>query len=115
MPISMRIGAFAIGMLGGVAIVPLPSYAVDDDIEIDTPGAIVEVERDRPGLLTSTSRRQAPTSMSRAMTTTTMTMSRRLRPSSSTTINRQFWSGVSQEPAWRSNVADMRAWPQFSL
>jgi hypothetical protein len=51
MPISMRIGAFAIGMLGGVAIVPLPSYAVDDDIEIDTPGAIVEVERDRPGLL----------------------------------------------------------------
>jgi hypothetical protein len=52
MPISMRISAFAIGMLGGVAIMPLPSYAVDDDdIEINTPGAIVEVERDRPGLL----------------------------------------------------------------
>jgi hypothetical protein len=47
----MRIGAFAIGMLGGVAIVPLPSYAAEDDIEIDTAGAIVEIERDRPGLL----------------------------------------------------------------
>jgi hypothetical protein len=51
MPISRRIGAFAIGVLGSVAIAPLPSYAVEDDIAIDTPGASVEIERDRPGLL----------------------------------------------------------------
>ena len=46
-------GALAIGLLASVALVPLPSYALDDDVDvdIDTPGASVEIERDRPGIL----------------------------------------------------------------
>jgi hypothetical protein len=51
MTISFRRSALAIGLLGSVAFIPLPSYALDDDLEIDTPGARVEIERDRPRLL----------------------------------------------------------------
>jgi len=44
---------FAIGLLASVAFVPLPSYALDDDadVDVDAPGASVEIERDRPGIL----------------------------------------------------------------
>lgn len=45
--------ALAIGLLAGVAFIPLPSYALDDeaDVDVDVPGASVEIERDRPGIL----------------------------------------------------------------
>jgi hypothetical protein len=45
--------ALAIGLLAGVAFIPLPSYALDDeaDVDVDGPGASVEVERDRLGIL----------------------------------------------------------------
>jgi hypothetical protein len=51
MTIGLRRGALALGLLGSAAFLPLPSYALDDDVEIDTPGASVEIERDRPGIL----------------------------------------------------------------
>ena len=50
MTVSLRTGVLA-ALLGSVAFLPLPSYALDNDVEIDTPGASVEVERDRPGIL----------------------------------------------------------------
>jgi hypothetical protein len=45
--------AFAIGLLAGVAFLPTPSYALDDDADVDVeaPGASVEIEGDRPGIL----------------------------------------------------------------
>jgi hypothetical protein len=41
--------------LAGVAFIPLPSYALDDeaDVDVDVPGASVEIERDRLGILPS--------------------------------------------------------------
>jgi hypothetical protein len=50
MTISLPKAAMAVGLLG-FALLPLPAYALDDDVEVDTPGASVEIERDRPGLL----------------------------------------------------------------
>ena len=48
-------GALAIGLLAGVAFIPLPTYALDDeaDVDVDVPGASVEIERDRLGILPS--------------------------------------------------------------
>ena len=45
--------ALAIGLLASAALIPLPSHALDDeaDLDIDAPGASVEIERDRPGIL----------------------------------------------------------------
>ena len=45
--------ALAIGLLASVAFIPLPSYALDDDadVDVDAPGASVEIEADRPGIL----------------------------------------------------------------
>jgi hypothetical protein len=52
MTISFRRSAIAIGLLGSVAFIPLPSYALDDDdAVIEAPDATVEIERDRPGIL----------------------------------------------------------------
>jgi hypothetical protein len=47
------ISALAIGFLANVAFIPLPSYALDDgaDVDVDAPGASVEIEADRPGIL----------------------------------------------------------------
>jgi hypothetical protein len=46
-------GALAIGLLASVSFIPLPTYALDDDadVDVDAPGASVEIEADRPGIL----------------------------------------------------------------
>jgi hypothetical protein len=39
--------------LAGVAFFPMPSYALDDnaDVDVEAPGVSVEIEGDRPGIL----------------------------------------------------------------
>jgi hypothetical protein len=51
MTIGLRTGALTFGLLGSAALLPLPSYALDGDVEIDTPAASVKIDRDRPGIL----------------------------------------------------------------
>lgn len=50
MTISLPKVAVAAGLLG-FTLLPLPAYAIEDDVEVDTPGASVEIDRDRPGIL----------------------------------------------------------------
>ena len=50
---KLTISALAIGFLASVAFIPLPSYALDDeaDVDIAAPGTSVEIEADRPRIL----------------------------------------------------------------
>jgi hypothetical protein len=51
MTIGLHNCALALGIIGSAAFLPAPSYAVKGDVEVYTPGASVEIERDRPGIL----------------------------------------------------------------
>lgn len=47
---GLRKSALALGLIG-TAVFPLPAYALDGDVEIETPGVAVEVPPDRPGIV----------------------------------------------------------------